>query len=102
MSMPNIPSDISTDININRQGLIDLLLISIALEELSLSHIMNAEGELMQLFIENAKCVIQLKKDDLIKLNRSVSDTLRLVLEKEKTLNEKLRQVIQFYEDLDC
>jgi len=99
--MPNLPPDISTKIKIDHDGLIKLLLISIALEEISLSHILNAEGELMQLFIKELKSQKHLSHYDLIKMNRSVSDTLRVVLEKEKTLKDKLIEVLHFNEDID-
>lgn len=100
--MPNIPEDICTNININRKELVDLFLISIALEELSLSHILNAEGELMQLLIKDLQCQKHIRHEELIKMNRSVSDTLRIVLEKEKTLKDKLIEIIRFSEDIDC
>lgn len=99
--MPNIPEKICTNINIDRKGLVDLLLISIALEELSLSHILNAEGEVMQLLIKELKSNKKINPHDLIKMNRSVSDTLRIVLEKEKTLKDKLIEVLHFNEDID-
>lgn len=44
MSLPNIP-DIAPEISLNRCESINLLLSSIALEEIGLSHIINAEGE---------------------------------------------------------
>ena len=95
MSMPNIPAEIATDIKINRKELINLLLISIALEELSLANIVSAEGNLLKELI----CEKKILKEELIKINRSVADILRLVLEKEKSLKEKLRYIIQFNED---
>lgn len=97
--MPNIPENICSNININRKDLIDLLLISIALEELSLSHILNSQGELMQLVIKQLKCEKHFNSYELIKFNRNMSETLRLILEKEKILKEKLIQVIHFNED---
>lgn len=100
--MPNLPSDICTNIDIDNEGLIKLLLISIALEEISLSHILNAEGELMQLYIKKFKCGQCVKFDELIKFNRSISETLRLLLEKEKTLKDKLINVINLYDDIKC
>lgn len=102
MGMPNLPQDISTNIDIDRKGLVDLLLISIALEEISLSHVLNAEGELMQLFIKKLKCQRCVKNDDIIKFIRSISDSLRIILEKEKTLKDKLINVINFNDDQDC
>ncbi|WP_342580438.1 hypothetical protein [Ureibacillus sp. FSL W7-1570] len=50
MSMPNIP-DISPKISIDREDVINLLLASIALEEIGLAHIINAEGEKIQFAI---------------------------------------------------
>ena len=47
MSQPNLPN-ISPEINLSRTQVIDLLLASIAMEELSLAHILNAEGEKLQ------------------------------------------------------
>lgn len=44
MSMPNI-SDIKPCIKINVEDLVNILLSSIELEELSLAHIVNAEAE---------------------------------------------------------
>lgn len=98
--MPNIPDSICTDIKIDNKGLMNLLLISIALEELSLAKILNSEGEMMQTYLRKIKCD-HFRKDDLIRLNKSVNETLRIVLEKEKTLQEKLRQVIDFYDDIN-
>jgi hypothetical protein len=99
MGMPNIPNEICTNIDIDRNGLVDLLLMSIALEELSLAHIINSEGELMQLYIKKLRYECGFNKDELLKLNRSISETMRIVLEKEKTLKEKLYNVIQFNDD---
>jgi hypothetical protein len=48
MSMPNIP-DITPDIDLKREDVINLLLTSIALEEIGISHILNAEGEKLQI-----------------------------------------------------
>ncbi|TCP60184.1 hypothetical protein [Baia soyae] len=47
MSQDNIPN-ITPNITITRDDSINLLLASIALEELSLSHILYAEGEKLQ------------------------------------------------------
>jgi len=43
MSMPIIP-DINLEININRQDAVNIIIASIAMEELALAHILNAEG----------------------------------------------------------
>ncbi|MEK3837266.1 MULTISPECIES: hypothetical protein [unclassified Paenibacillus] len=50
MSMPHIPN-ITPDISLTREESISLLLTSIAINEMSLSHIINAEAEAMQAFV---------------------------------------------------
>ncbi|MFQ6341187.1 collagen-like protein, partial [Bacillus sp. AF62] len=47
MSQPNLP-DITPDISLTREEAINLLLSSIAMQELGLAHIINAEGEKLQ------------------------------------------------------
>ena len=47
MSFPNIP-DIDANIDISREEALNLLLASVAFEELGLAHIINAEGEKIQ------------------------------------------------------
>ena len=49
MSMPQIP-DINPSIHLKREDVVTLLLASVALEEMSLSHILNAEGEKLRLY----------------------------------------------------
>lgn len=44
MSQPNLPN-ITPNITLSRSSVINLLLASIAMEELGLAHIINAEGE---------------------------------------------------------
>lgn len=55
MSMPTIP-DIKPKIEISFEETIKLLLVSVALEELSLAHIMNAEAEKIQEVIKHCSC----------------------------------------------
>src|SRR5690625_7369040 len=51
VSQPNIP-DIDPNISLTREDAINLLLTSIAMEELGLAHIINAEGEKIQYALE--------------------------------------------------
>lgn len=89
MSMPNIP-DIDPNITLNRCQTIELLLSSIALEEIGLSHILNAEGEKLQLFLKtNPKCLT-----DFIKINDSVHKTLRTIVKSQILLHFKLEDAI--------
>lgn len=61
MSLPNIP-DIDPLISLNRCDAINLLLSSIAMEEIGLSHILNAEGEKLQRFLRQKS----IHTDDLL------------------------------------
>ncbi len=88
MSMPNIPN-INPDINLSFSETINLLLASIAFEELGLSHILNAEGEKLQAGICLAKCF-----DDLVILNQNVTKTLRAVIKNQMLLQFKLEDTI--------
>ena len=47
MSMPNIPP-VNADIDIDRDKSIDLLIASVAFQELALAHLVNAEAEKIQ------------------------------------------------------
>ena len=55
MGMPNIP-DIKPKIEVSFEESVNLLLASIALEELSLAHIMNAEAEKIQEVVKMPGC----------------------------------------------
>jgi hypothetical protein len=83
MSMPNIP-DIHPEIKLKRQDVINLLLASIALEELGLAHLINAEGEKIQKVIEHASCM-----NDLLEANKSVERMLKTIIKKEMLLQFK-------------
>lgn len=89
MSMPNIP-DITPLITLTRNEVINMLLSSIALEEIGLSHIMNAEGEKIQrmLKFDNITMV------ELLQVNRSVERMLRTILKNQMMLQFKLEDVI--------
>jgi len=94
--MPELP-DFSPHINIDRDDAINLLLTSIALEELSLAHIMNAEGEKLQKVIGDEDSTF----DVLMEANRSVEKMLRNVIKKEMLLQFKLEDVIELIDEKD-
>lgn len=109
MSMPNIP-DIKPDIDICRNDVINLLLASIALEEIGLAHIINAEGEKIQCITEECdkdnddkgshKCT---KLEDLLEINKSVQITLRDVIKKEMLLEFKFENILDLMcKDKEC
>lgn len=90
MSMPNIPN-ITPIIDLDRCEVINLLLSSIALEEIGLSHILNAEGEKLQAFLNlEPNC-----PNDFHKINQSVNKTLRSIIKSQMLLQFKLEDVIE-------
>lgn len=97
MSMPNIP-DIKPKIDINMEETINMLLSSIAMQDLGLSHIINAEAEKVQFVLgtlhneetETEKYCI----DDVLKVNKTVDRTLRGVLKNQIMSQLKLEDTL--------
>ncbi|WP_270170784.1 hypothetical protein [Paenibacillus sp. SYP-B4298] len=96
MSMPNVP-DITPEIVLKRPEVINLLLTSIALEEIGLSHIINAEAEKLQRFIQEHEFSL----DDALRMNDSVDRMLRNVVKNQILLHFKLEDVIRLEERLE-
>ncbi|MFF2912508.1 hypothetical protein [Paenibacillus sp. NPDC057934] len=90
MSMPNIP-DIKPNIILNRKDVINLLLTSIALEEIGFSHIINAEAEKIQHMLKD-NC---LTLDDALRVNDSVEHMLRGIVANQILLQFKLSDVLK-------
>lgn len=95
--MPNIP-DITPEINLGRCETINLLLNSIALEEIALSHIINAEGEKLQLFL----CSEPKDLKDMCTINDSINKTLRTIVKSQMLLQFKLEDVMALDKTADC
>ena len=98
MSMPTIPV-----VNIDRDDAINALLISIAMEELSLAHIMNSEGEKIQFAVGTlSEGAVPLAKtiDDLLSINCSVINMLKNVIQKEMLLQFKLENVMDLIAEI--
>lgn len=99
MGMPTIP-DIKPKIEISFEETIKLLLASVALEELSLAHIMNAEAEKIQ---EVVKCPGCNKLHDLVCIDKSVERVLRDVIKKEILLEFKFENILELIDkDWKC
>ena len=95
MSQANIPN-ITPAITISRSDVINLLLASIALEELGLAHIINAEAEKIQYALGTLPGLSpSATLGQILAVNESVSDMLDLVIKKELLLESKLKQVIK-------
>ncbi len=90
MSMPNIP-DIKPDIDLSMDDTIKLLLASIALEEISISHIINAEAEKIQEVIK-FKCN---DLEDLLEINKSAESMLKTLIQKEYLLQNKFENILK-------
>ncbi|EJW18244.1 hypothetical protein M5X00_08750 [Paenibacillus alvei] len=90
MSMPNIP-DIKPEIILKRNEVVNLLLTSIALEEIGLSHIINAEGEKIQAVIKKRELCLS----EALKINDSVDRMLRNIVKNQMLLHFKLEDVIR-------
>lgn len=93
MSLPTIPN-ITPKINIKRCEAVNLILASIALEEIGLSHILNAEGEKIQEALCHKPSI-----DDLLKINQSVERTLRNTIKSQILLQFKLEDALAIEED---
>ena len=95
MSQANIPN-ITPTITINRDDAINLLLASIALEELGLAHIINAEAEKIQYVLGTLPGLTPAATlGQILAVNERVQDMLELVIKKELLLESKLKQVIK-------
>lgn len=96
MSFPNIPN-ITPTISLSRTDAINILLASIALEELSLAHIVNAEAEKIQAVVGTLpnSSIVSPNLSDLLTINESVSKTLKTAVKKEMLLEFKLEEVLK-------
>lgn len=97
MSFPNIP-EVSPAIDVNTEDAINLLLASIAFEELGLSHIINSEAEKIQYVLGTIEGISPPEApptiDDLLRINRSVDSTLRNVIKNQMLLQFKLEDTV--------
>ena len=100
MSFPTIP-DITPLIKLKKRDVVHLVIASIALEEMSLSHIMNAEGEKLQIVLKSKPCL-----SEILELNRSMERILRSVINKEMLLQYKMEDILMYSrgieEEFEC
>lgn len=90
LSMPNIP-DITPNICLCHEDVINLLLSSVALQEIALSNVINAESEKLQYIIKKSGKCYSIK--ELICLNESIEKVLYEVGVIENLLATKLRRI---------
>ncbi|NQX49275.1 hypothetical protein HQN87_28530 [Paenibacillus tritici] len=103
MSNPNIPN-ITPTISLTRDQAINLLLASIAMEELGLAHIINADGEKIQYALGTLPGSNHTKSSikEILAVNESVRDMLETVFKEEMMLNSKLQNVLKLLPDRHC
>lgn len=121
MSLPNIPN-INPEITLEIEDSIKLLLSSIAMQEIGLSHIVNAEGENLQCIIKRVEadfaacengnlcseeCTGKCSYDKiqgseiLLKFNDSINETIKNVFRSQSLLQLKLEDVKELYKMID-
>lgn len=97
MSFPNIP-DVDASIGITREDSLNLILASIAFEELGLAHVINAEAEKIQYVLGTIggqePLPIPPTVTDLLAVDDSVRQVLKNVILKEMLLQFKLEDIL--------
>ena len=94
MSMPSFPPN---GADMTREEALTMIIASIAMEELALSHILNAEGEKLQYILGtlpgSGACVCP---RDVLDVNKSVTALVEVVTQNQMLLKNKLSQVLEF------
>lgn len=92
MSMPKFPDKPG----ISREDAINQIITSIAMEELGLSHILNAEGEKLQYVLGTLPGVEgpEPSIEELLKVNDSIKELLKVTAENQQALSEKLKAAL--------
>jgi hypothetical protein len=104
MSQPNIPN-ITPIISLTRDESINLILSSIAMQELGLSHIMNAEAEKIKYVIgtlSKTGANPPPTLEEINKINCSVRDVLKEVVRTEMVLQSKMDSLKDFASIQGC
>ncbi len=91
MSFPIIP-DIKPVIELTCEDALNLLLVSIAQEEISLVKLIDAESQKIQFFVDKCKCNENYTQEAII-ANNSVSEIISNIYKIEKILQSKLENV---------
>jgi len=94
MSMPVFPE---CNPCITRENAIHMILTSIAMEELALSHILNAEGEKLQHVLKHLKPPNDI--DKLLAVNASISNLLENVSQNQMLLKGKMDKALNALTD---
>ena len=90
MSMSQFPADAK---GLTRENVINQILTSIAMEELGISHVLNAEGEKIKFVLgelEGSKPMTKATIDEVLKVNQSVQNLLEIVTQQQILLKQKM------------
>jgi len=94
VSLPEFPSPPQ---DLTRDQALNMILSSIAMEELALSHILNAESEKIQYILGHSDCSkCAPATDDILAVNKSVSDLLEVVMQNQLILKNKMDRVMEY------
>ncbi len=99
MSMPNIPN-INPNITITADECYAMLLAAVALEEMGMAHIINAEGEKIQYVLGTLKGSTPPTAptiDQVIAVNDSVASMLRNTIKNQIMLSYTLEDIMAMY-----
>ena len=90
-------SELTAKKNISRDEAINLILSSIAMEEVALSHVINAEGEKIQYALGTLedKPPIPSSVDDILRVNASVKNTLDASNRNQIVLTQKMNEALK-------
>ncbi len=94
MSLPTIP-DITPDIDITREDVITLLLASVAMEEMGLAHILNAESEKIRHAVEQSECG-NISLCQLQEINKNAQQMVDAITRLEMLLQMKIENIMSF------
>lgn len=94
MSMPEVPQ---TNLDLTRDQALNMILSSIAMEEIALSHIINAESEKIQYVLSNHSQSCCCNDDGyILEVNKSVANLLELVMQNQMLLKNKMEKVLEY------
>lgn len=100
MSMPNFPN-VNANVSITRDEALNLLLTSIAFEELGLAHVINAGGENIQYSLGTLPGIPESATiEEIIEVNKSVVDLLKTVNKKGASLDERLHYILEVIREI--
>ena len=96
MSMPTLIADVP---DVGREAAISQIIATIAMEELALSHVINAEGEKIQyvigtLVVPDRGLSGGITIADLVELDNTVASVLQAAAANQTALTDKLRVAV--------